>query len=93
MNRPWPSILPRRAEWGPDYDDPHTYMGYWTSASTDMGVTFDNPAFDALLDKANKEPDLTRRAMILNEAEALFSDIAPCIPIMHLKVPSQFSRG
>lgn len=74
-----------RAGWGPDYDDPHTYMGYWTSASTDMGVTFDNPEFDALLDKANKETDLVKRAAILNEAEALFSDIAPCIPIMHFK--------
>ncbi len=74
-----------RAGWGPDYDDPHTYMGYWTSASTDMGVTFDNPEFDALLDKANKEMDLVKRAAILNEAEALFSDIAPCIPIMHYK--------
>ena len=74
-----------RAGWGPDYDDPHTYMGYWTSASTDMGVTFDNPQFDELLDKANKETDLVKRAAILNEAEALFSDIAPCIPIMHFK--------
>lgn len=74
-----------RAGWGPDYDDPHTYMGYWTSASTDMGVTFDNPQFDELLDKANKETDLVKRAVILNEAEALFSDIAPCIPIMHFK--------
>lgn len=74
-----------RAGWGPDYDDPHTYMGYWTSASTDMGVTFDNEEFDALLDKANKETDLVKRAAILNEAEALFADIAPCIPIMHYK--------
>ncbi|GAK55604.1 extracellular solute-binding protein family 5 [Candidatus Vecturithrix granuli] len=74
-----------RAGWGPDYDDPHTYMGYWTSASTDMGVTFDNAEFDELLDKANKETDLVKRAAILNEAEALFSDIAPCIPIMHFK--------
>ena len=74
-----------RAGWGPDYDDPHTYMGYWTSASTDMGVTFDNAEFDELLDKANKETDLVKRAAILVEAEALFADIAPCIPIMHYK--------
>ncbi len=74
-----------RAGWGPDYDDPHTYMGYWTSSSMDMGVTFENPEFDALLDKANKETDLVKRAQILNQAEALFSDIAPAIPIMHFK--------
>jgi len=74
-----------RAGWGPDYDDPHTYMGYWTSSSMDMGVTFENSEFDALLDKANKETDLVKRAQIINQAEALFSDIAPCIPIMHFK--------
>ncbi len=74
-----------RAGWGPDYDDPFTYMGYWSSESTDLGVTFDNPEFDALLDKANKETDLVKRAAILNEAEALFADIAPCIPIKYDK--------
>jgi oligopeptide transport system substrate-binding protein len=74
-----------RAGWGPDYDDPHTYMGYWTSSSMDMGVTFENPEFDELLDKANKETDLVKRAQIINQAEALFSDIAPCIPLMHFK--------
>ncbi|MBW1849644.1 MAG: peptide ABC transporter substrate-binding protein [Deltaproteobacteria bacterium] len=74
-----------RAGWGPDYDDPHTYMGYWTSSSMDMGVNFENPEFDTLLDKANKETDLVKRAQIINQAEALFSDIAPCIPIMHFK--------
>jgi oligopeptide transport system substrate-binding protein len=71
-----------RAGWGPDFDDPATYMGYWTTASTDMGVTFENAKFDALLDQANRETDLVKRAAILNQAEALFSDIAPCIPIM-----------
>jgi oligopeptide transport system substrate-binding protein len=74
-----------RAGWGPDYDDPYTYMGYWNSKSTDMGVTFDNEDFDALLLAANSETDLVKRAQILVEAEALFSDIAPCIPIYHNK--------
>ena len=74
-----------RAGWGPDYDDPHTYMGYWTTSSMDMGVTFENEEFDTLLDEANSETDLVKRAEIINQAEALFSDIAPCIPIMHFK--------
>jgi oligopeptide transport system substrate-binding protein len=71
-----------RAGWGPDFNDPATYMGYWTTASTDMGVTFENAQFDALLLKANSETDLVKRAQILIQAEALFSDIAPAIPIM-----------
>ena len=55
------------AGWGPDYDDPITYMGYWNSTSMDMGVTFENTDFDALLLAANKETDPTKRAEILVE--------------------------
>jgi oligopeptide transport system substrate-binding protein len=73
------------AGWGPDFDDPYTYMGYWASSSTDMGATFDNASFDALLDKANAETDLKARAQILVEAEALFADTGPSIPIIHYK--------
>jgi oligopeptide transport system substrate-binding protein len=73
------------AGWGPDFDDPYTYMGYWASSSTDMGATFDNADYDALLEKANAETDLHKRAEILAEAEALFADIGPSIPILHYK--------
>ncbi len=69
--------------WGPDYDDPFTYMGYWVTSSDDMGVTFNNAEFDALLAKANAETDLVKRADILVEAEALFSDIGPSVPFIH----------
>ena len=71
-----------RAGWGPDFDDPATYMGYWTTQSTDMGVTYENAQFDKLFFAANRETDLVKRAAILNQAEALFSDNAPCIPLM-----------
>ncbi|MEQ1770208.1 MAG: peptide ABC transporter substrate-binding protein [Devosia sp.] len=73
------------AGWGPDFDDPATYMGYWVSSSKDMGATFDNADFDALLTKANAETDLKARATILGQAEALFADIGPAIPIIHYK--------
>lgn len=73
------------AGWGPDFDDPYTYMGYWNSSSMDMGVTYENQAFDELLNKANAETDLVKRAAILGEAEAMFSDNAPAIPLLHWK--------
>ena len=60
-------------------------MGYWVSSSKDMGATFDNADFDALLTKANATTDLKARATILGEAEALFADIGPAIPIIHYK--------
>jgi oligopeptide transport system substrate-binding protein len=73
------------AGWGPDYDDPYTYMQYWQSSSTDMGTTFNNADYDKLLQSANNETDLKKRAEILAQAEALFGDIGTGIPIIHYK--------
>jgi oligopeptide transport system substrate-binding protein len=73
------------AGWGPDYDDPYTYMQYWQSSSTDMGTTFNNANYDKLLQQANNETDLKKRAALLGQAEALFSDIGPSIPLIHYK--------
>jgi len=71
--------------WGPDFDDPATYMGYWVSSSKDMGATFDNPEYDALYASANAETDLVKRADILAKVEALFAEKGPAIPIIHYK--------
>ena len=73
------------AGWGPDYDDPYTYMQYWQTSSTDMGTTFNNADYDKLLTAANNETDLKKRAGILVQAEALFSDIGTSIPLLHYK--------
>jgi oligopeptide transport system substrate-binding protein len=73
------------AGWGPDYDDPYTYMQYWQTSSTDMGTTFNNADYDKLLQLANNETDLKKRAQILAQAEALFSDIGTSIPLLHYK--------
>jgi oligopeptide transport system substrate-binding protein len=73
------------AGWGPDYDDPYTYMQYWQTSSTDMGTTFNNADYDKLLQQANNETDLKKRAQILAQAEALFSDIGTSIPLLHYK--------
>jgi oligopeptide transport system substrate-binding protein len=73
------------AGWGPDYDDPFTYMQYWQTSSTDMGTTFNNADYDKLLTQANNETDLKKRADILVQAEALFSDVGTSIPLLHYK--------
>jgi oligopeptide transport system substrate-binding protein len=50
-----------------------------------MGATFDNGEYDAILDRANAETDLEKRAEILAEAEALFADIGPSVPFIFYK--------
>jgi len=91
-NQYWNTLLyPARAYdiaiagWGPDYDDPYTYMQYWQTSSQDMGTTFNNADYDALLTKANNTTDLKARAAILVQAEALFSDIGTSTPLLHYK--------
>jgi len=71
--------------WSADFNDPITYMGYWASSSMDHGVTYENPDFDAFLIAANKEIEPEKRAQILAKAEAMFSDSAPCIPLLHMR--------
>ncbi|MGN6685452.1 MAG: peptide ABC transporter substrate-binding protein [Devosia sp.] len=73
------------AGWGPDYDDPYTYMQYWQSSSQDMGTTYNNAEYDALLTKANATTDLKERAKILVQAEAMFSDNGTSTPLLHYK--------
>ena len=71
--------------WGPDFDDPFTYMGYWNSGSKDMGVTFDNAEFDALLIAPTPRPIRPSAPRSSVEAEALFADIGPAIPLRPLQ--------
>ena len=57
--------------WIADYDDPMTYLALMRS---DTGAQnygdYKNPAYDALLDKADNEPDAARRAADLAAGRA-----------------------
>jgi oligopeptide transport system substrate-binding protein len=61
--------------WIADYDDPMTYLGLMKA---DTGAQnygdYNNPAFDALLDQADHEPDGAKRARILARAEQMVLD-------------------
>ena len=68
--------------WIADYDDPTTYLGLMKS---DTGAQnygdYKNPAYDALLDKADNEPDAGKRARYLAQAEQMMLDDADVAPI------------
>jgi oligopeptide transport system substrate-binding protein len=69
--------------WIADYDDPMTYLGLMRS---DTGAQnygdYKNPAYDALLDKADHEPDAAKRATYLAQAEQKMLDDADVAPIL-----------
>lgn len=69
------------AAWIADYNDPMSFLYLHQSATGPQNYgDYKNPAFDALLAKADNEPDASRRAGYLAEAERIMLDDAPIAP-------------
>ncbi|HEV2530227.1 peptide ABC transporter substrate-binding protein [Phenylobacterium sp.] len=70
--------------WYADFNDPLTFLGLLKS---DTGAQnygdYKNPAYDALLAAADKEPDAARRGQILARAEQTMLDDAAMIPVAY----------
>jgi len=71
-----------RNSWIGDYDDPNTFLDLFRSDSGNNRTGWKNARYDALMDQANNEVDLSRRAALLRQAEMiLVHDEAPIIPL------------
>ena len=63
-------------------DDPLTFLGLFQSSTGQQNYSdYANPAYDALLARADQEPDAGRRADLLAEAEQLVLDDASVAPV------------
>ncbi|SEB63482.1 oligopeptide transport system substrate-binding protein [Nitratireductor aquibiodomus] len=72
-----------RAGWIGDYSDPQNFLFLVESDNTGFNYAqYENPDYDALMDKAAAETDLVKRADILREAEAMFMADMPYIPLL-----------
>lgn len=64
--------------WGPDYQDPMTFMDIWTSDGTQQHMSYSNPQFDALIKQAKvelvKPEDAGKRWQALQQAEKILLD-------------------
>ncbi len=70
------------ANWTADFDDPITFLGLMQSKTGQQNYSdYANPAYDALLARADNEPDASRRAALLAQAEQLILDDASIAPI------------
>ena len=69
------------AGWGPDYNDPMTYLDMWTNGSALNKAFYNNPKYDDLIAKAGKELNAAKRTEYMKQAERLLiytdSAIAP----------------
>ncbi len=70
-----------RAAWIGDYLDPNTFLDLWMAGSGNNNTGYEDPAFDALVEKANATLDRKRRMALLHEAEAKVLHDLPILPI------------
>jgi oligopeptide transport system substrate-binding protein len=72
------------AAWIADYNDPMTFLYLMRSNAGSYNYSdYRNPAYDALLDKADHETDLVRRGQLLEQAEHMALEDATIAPIYH----------
>jgi oligopeptide transport system substrate-binding protein len=71
-----------RSSWVGDYNDPQTFLGMFTSNDGNNRTGWKNARYDALINEANDQTDLKKRAEILQQAETmLVSNQVPIIPL------------
>lgn len=73
-----------RAGWIGDYSDPQNFLFMVESDNEGFNYArYENPEYDALMDQAAATTDLTARAAILQQAEALFMRDLPFLPLLY----------
>ncbi len=73
-----------RAGWIGDYSDPQNFLFMVESDNQGFNYArYNNPDYDALMDQAADTVDLDERAAILKQAEELFMQDLPFIPLMY----------
>lgn len=68
------------AGWGPDYNDPMTYLDLFETGNGNNHTYYSNPAYDELLNKVRKEADRDKRFGYLMELEKILMDDMPVGP-------------
>ena len=66
--------------WGPDYNDPNTFLDLWVTDGGNNQTGFSNERYDELIDLAAKETDLEKRESYFIECEQIISDQLPIGP-------------
>ena len=90
-NMEWKTFLDSRARldyngiarsgWIADYLDPFTFLNVFATPTGDNGTGWWDPAYVALLNRANRQSDPAARDALLAEAEATLLAAQPVIPL------------
>ena len=69
------------AGWGPDYNDPMTFLDLFETGNGNNHTSYTNPEYDALLAKVRTEADPATRMGYLMDLERLLLDDVPISPV------------
>jgi oligopeptide transport system substrate-binding protein len=69
------------AGWGPDYNDPMTYLDMFETGNGNNHTSYTNPAYDELLNKVRTELDTKTRFGYLMDLEKILMEDLPIGPI------------
>ena len=75
------------AGWMPDYNDPYTYLSYFTSTNPQNGGKFSDARYDELVNTANTFADEKTRLAMYAEAERILMEQAGIVPLQVRQVP------
>ena len=66
-----------------DYADPLNFIEIFQTGHTGNRINYSNKAFDELIQKASVEPDEKTRFSLMHDAEKLFFDDMPVLPLYY----------
>lgn len=90
QNMEWGSFLDKvnqkdydiaRAGWVADYSDPNTFLDMWMTGGPQNNTHWSNARFDQLIRDSASEVDSAKRMQLLQQAEAIWIEEMPVIPI------------
>jgi len=90
QNMEWGSFLDKvnqkdydiaRAGWIADYPDPNTFLDMWVTDGPQNNTNWSNPQYDELIVAAGREGDAAKRLDLLRQAEQIWVDEMPVIPV------------
>lgn len=67
--------------WGPDYNDPMTFLDMWVTGNGNNSVDYSNPEYDKLIAEAGATNDLELRQKNFLACEKLIADECPIAPV------------
>ena len=71
------------AGWGPDYNDPMTFIDLFTSWNANNHTGWANSKYDELINTAMESPDNEIRMKAMADAEKILMDEMPIAPLMY----------